>query len=219
MKGMTVSRPLPATHISIEKLSPRHLASAVNVIASAFQANPLADAIFTEIAPENRLLPLTRLFAPVVLTAQRYGLVYVVRRAGQVVGVSVTYPPDKYPLSTTAALFKNLGSYSLRPRYSLRYRRYASYLTENAYNERHWFHYLLGVRKECQGAGIGEALVKHLCRLADADQTPSYLQTEVPKQVAFYEKHGYEVLSEGTVPGLESLKMWNMRRMPQKKTR
>lgn len=211
-----MSRNKAATHISIEKLSPRHLASAVNVIASAFQTNPLADAIFTEIAPESRLLPLTRLFAPVVLTAQRYGLVYVVRRAGQVVGVSVTYPPDQYPLPKTAALLKNLGSYSVWPRYSLRYRKYARYLTDNAYHEPHWFHYLLGVRKENQGAGIGEALVKHLCRLADVDKMPSYLQTEVPKQVAFYEKHGYEVLSESTVPGLETLKMWNMRRLPQK---
>ncbi len=50
---------------------------------------------------------------------------------------------------------------------------------------------------------------------ADADGLPCYLETENPRNVPFYQKHGFKVMSEGEVTSCK-LHVWNMLREPQR---
>ncbi len=63
--------------------------------------------------------------------------------------------------------------------------------------EPHWFLAVMGVDPLHQGKGIGSALIKRGLVPCDRDHLPAYLEASSPKNVPFYERHGFEVL--GTV--------------------
>jgi ribosomal protein S18 acetylase RimI-like enzyme len=58
--------------------------------------------------------------------------------------------------------------------------------------EPHWYLWLLGVDPRCQGKGYGSALLKHMLERIDADHAIAYLESSTPKNVALYERHGFE---------------------------
>ncbi|WP_430423896.1 GNAT family N-acetyltransferase [Phenylobacterium sp.] len=58
----------------------------------------------------------------------------------------------------------------------------------------HWYLWTLGVDPRCQGRGIGSALLKHRLTQIDADGATAYLEASDPKNVPFYERHGFEAL-------------------------
>ena len=78
----------------------------------------------------------------------------------------------------------------------------------------HWYLLLLGVEPDRQGQGIGGTLIEPILRRADAENRPCYLETMKTKNVAFYKKHGFEVVVEDdTEDG--GLHFWTMRRSPR----
>lgn len=58
----------------------------------------------------------------------------------------------------------------------------------------HWYLWTLGVDPRCQGRGVGSALLKHRLAQIDADGATAYLEASDPKNVPFYERHGFEAL-------------------------
>jgi ribosomal protein S18 acetylase RimI-like enzyme len=59
-------------------------------------------------------------------------------------------------------------------------------------------HYLavLGVEPELRGRGFGAALLQPVLNRCDRDGTPAYLESSKERNVAFYERHGFQVLEE-----------------------
>lgn len=51
---------------------------------------------------------------------------------------------------------------------------------------------LLGTRPECQGQGLGSALMSHLNSIADARGMHCYLESSSEGSRRFYKRHGYE---------------------------
>ena len=66
--------------------------------------------------------------------------------------------------------------------------------------EPHWYLAVLGVRAERRGHGTGSALLKPGVARADADGLPCYLESSNPRNVALYERHGFEVTAEHWLP-------------------
>jgi len=66
---------------------------------------------------------------------------------------------------------------------------------------RHWYLWGLGVKPSHQGQGIGGMLIQPVLAQADSDRLPCYLETMNERNVPFYEKHGFRVVSDGVVPG------------------
>ena len=60
----------------------------------------------------------------------------------------------------------------------------------------HIYLWLLGVRPQAQGLGIGSRLLRAGLERADAQGLPVFLETSTPENVALYRRHGFEVLSE-----------------------
>lgn len=69
----------------------------------------------------------------------------------------------------------------------------------------HWYLPLLGVRRAFHGQGLGSALLKHTLAHCDRDGLPAYLEATSPRNVALYERHGFERIGEIRVPAFPTL--------------
>ncbi len=60
----------------------------------------------------------------------------------------------------------------------------------------HWYLPWFGVDPALQGRGLGADLLHHCIGIVDADHLPAYLETPNPRNITFYERHGFEVTGE-----------------------
>ena len=74
--------------------------------------------------------------------------------------------------------------------------------------ERHWHVGPIGVHPELQGRGIGKALLGAFLDMADAQSTPAYLETDVDRNVALYERFGFKVIDQEAISGVSNRFMW-----------
>jgi ribosomal protein S18 acetylase RimI-like enzyme len=63
----------------------------------------------------------------------------------------------------------------------------------------HWHLGPIGVLPDYQGLGIGTMLMERFCKEVDACRAEAYLETDVDKNVRFYEKFGFKVVSESEI--------------------
>jgi len=67
----------------------------------------------------------------------------------------------------------------------------------------HWYLPWFGVDASMQGQGLGGQLMTQCLAIVDASHLPAYLETPNPRNISFYERHGFEVTGEvhaGTCP-------------------
>jgi GNAT superfamily N-acetyltransferase len=57
-----------------------------------------------------------------------------------------------------------------------------------------WYLPWFGVDAASQGKGIGSELMAHCLTIVDGDHMPAYLETPNPRNITFYERHGFEVV-------------------------
>jgi ribosomal protein S18 acetylase RimI-like enzyme len=69
----------------------------------------------------------------------------------------------------------------------------------------------VAVDSHVQGQGIGSQMMRAHTAGLDAAGLMGYLETDKPENVAFYERHGYEVIASQPVLDVPN---WFMRRMP-----
>ncbi len=60
--------------------------------------------------------------------------------------------------------------------------------------EPHWYLATLGVDIKAQGKGMGSILMKHALTRVDREHKVAYLESSNPRNVPFYERHGFEVI-------------------------
>ncbi len=70
--------------------------------------------------------------------------------------------------------------------------------------EQHWHLGPIGVLPAHQGSGIGSILMDRFCKEVDACMTTAYLETDLVKNVRFYEKFGFNVVSESEIFGVKN---------------
>jgi len=64
----------------------------------------------------------------------------------------------------------------------------------------HWYLVWLGVDACRQGEGLGALLIQHTLRKVDEAGLPAYLESPNPKNIAFYQRHGFEVVGRTETP-------------------
>jgi GNAT superfamily N-acetyltransferase len=57
----------------------------------------------------------------------------------------------------------------------------------------HWYLPWFGVDAARQGSGLGGQLLAHCLAVVDEARQPAYLESTNPRNVPFYERHGFEV--------------------------
>ena len=63
-------------------------------------------------------------------------------------------------------------------------------------SDQHWHLGPIGILPSHQGSGIGSELMRRFCKEVDACMAKAYLETDLDKNVGFYEKFGFKVVSE-----------------------
>jgi ribosomal protein S18 acetylase RimI-like enzyme len=72
----------------------------------------------------------------------------------------------------------------------------------------HWYLPWFGVDAAVQSQGFGGQLMTHCLRVIDNDHLPAYLDSPNPRNISFYERHGFVVTGEaqaGTCPPIVSM--------------
>jgi GNAT superfamily N-acetyltransferase len=67
----------------------------------------------------------------------------------------------------------------------------------------HWYLPLIAADPQWLGQGLGAALMKHVLRRCDAEGMPAYLESSNPRNISFYERHGFQIVGQiksGTAP-------------------
>jgi ribosomal protein S18 acetylase RimI-like enzyme len=67
----------------------------------------------------------------------------------------------------------------------------------------HFYLSVLGVEPERQGEGIGSSLMRPALELATGAGVPAYLETATGRNVLLYERVGFAVVEELTIPGTD----------------
>jgi ribosomal protein S18 acetylase RimI-like enzyme len=78
----------------------------------------------------------------------------------------------------------------------------------------HFYLSALGVEPERQGEGIGTALMQPVLARADREEVVAYLETATARNVLLYERQGFSVVEELTLPATD-VHGWLMRRAPR----
>jgi ribosomal protein S18 acetylase RimI-like enzyme len=61
-------------------------------------------------------------------------------------------------------------------------------------HEPHWYLPLIAVDPARQGQQLGDKLLAHGLARCDADRLPAYLESSNPRNLSFYQRHGFEPL-------------------------
>jgi GNAT superfamily N-acetyltransferase len=74
--------------------------------------------------------------------------------------------------------------------------------------EPHWHLGPVGVLPQCQGSGIGTALLQHFCREVDARKAAAYFETDRPWLVPFCQRFGFQVVDDADIFGVKNYFLW-----------
>ena len=178
------------------------------MLARAFRDNPLHVAVLGP-DPVRRLRDNRHSMRDLVPAVRRAGLALEVRQGERCAGALLAAPPHAYPLPPPplpALLYAWLVQ---GPRVRGRWARVFHHLDALHPRTPHWYVAALGVDPPEQRRGLGRALITALCDVADADGAFSYLETDRPENVAFYERAGFAVVRESRCL---DVRIWHMRR-------
>lgn len=87
-------------------------------------------------------------------------------------------------------------------------------LAKDKVDEPHFYLFTLGTDARSQGRGLGAALLERILRTCDEQGLAAHLESSNPRNIPFYERYGFEVVSEVTLGGDGPL-VCPMRRPPR----
>jgi ribosomal protein S18 acetylase RimI-like enzyme len=182
-----------------EVLATSQVKAASELLGRAFEHDPLMLYLVPDARRRVGLLP--AFFRIVLRYCLRYGIVYA---APDLAGVACCLPPGQ--TSPTLTRLTQIGLRGLPPRLGLaglrrflRVSRYTDQAHAQATPGAHWYLWVLGVEPQAQGQGVGSQLLHTLLQQAEARRVPCYLETENPRNVPFYQHHGFRLVSETIV--------------------
>jgi ribosomal protein S18 acetylase RimI-like enzyme len=189
------------------------LNSAVAALTRAFLDDPVMKWIFPDERMRERRLP------PFFASALRSTGLHsedteVVVAAGQVQGCAIWMAPGTWrpPLRRQLAA---LPSVILRLRSRLPVASLTYGALQRVHPERpHWYLSGIGTDPPAQGTGVGSELMRSRLVRCDAAREAAYLESSNESNVPFYQRHGFRVTGELTIPG-GGPTFWLMWRDPQ----
>jgi GNAT superfamily N-acetyltransferase len=195
-------------------ISPEDVGLAAEILARAFHTDPPFEYLILDPARRAQLLP--RFFERFVRHGQIFGEVYTTRQQPEAVAIwlppgSTDIPPERARRSGLDELPEVLGGESFTRLTAILAR--MNDMHHKAMPGDHWYLAFIGVEPDRQGRGIGGALMGPMLARAHHDRVPCYLETFLARNVPFYQRHGFKIVTEGTLPD-SGLAFWTMRREP-----
>ena len=171
-------------------------ASTIDVLVRAFSEDPVAQWIWPDSQQYQMYFPsFVRVFGGKAFT---YGSAYYVDGYA---AAALWLPPDVLPDEyTLISIFQRTVSKQTQKDVFTVFDQMGRYHP----SEPHWYLPLMGVDPLKQGKGLGSELMKHALVQCDQDNNkPAYLESSNPRNIPFYERYGFELLSTiqiGTSP-------------------
>lgn len=177
------------------------------MFALAFAENPNTRAILADPLSKKSLNAMAKITSDAKL-CRKFSNVFVAKIDGKIVGaINFAYWPHCQP-----SLFEKLA---LMPKMIFvmgkalpKAMTVMSAWGKNDPKKNHCHIGPLGVLPDFQGKGIGSKLIKHCLELTDASKTDSYLETDAPKNLPLYQRHGFTVIKEIPIYNYMTWLMW-----------
>jgi GNAT superfamily N-acetyltransferase len=183
--------------MSARRCGPDEVATAVDILASAFYDDPTWSWVFPD--PAERAVQHRLLWQAFVDGAMRYQSVWL---NAETTSAAVWVPPDGSEMSEAqetalmVALEEMLGVDAPRV-----FAVMSAFEAAHPRHEPHFILTLLGTAVAHQGHGHGLQLLQDTLTVVDAAGMPAYLEASNPVNVALYARYGFEVFGSFTVPG------------------
>jgi ribosomal protein S18 acetylase RimI-like enzyme len=170
---------------------------AATVMARAFYDDPFFTFALPDTVRRARILPW--LFEKTIRYGQRYGKIYT---TPSLEGFAMWLGPKNPTMALMGTFQTGLFLLPLKLRWrelvrSMNLANYADQLHKKSFTGRHWYLYGLGVEPSRQGQGVGRALLQPVLAQADREALICYLDTNNEKNIPFYERSGFAVVSHG----------------------
>lgn len=178
-------------------------------MAAAFDGDPVWTWMVEHASdtPERRRRRLEVLFAALLRHALPRGHVFTTADRS---AVAIWSPPGQWKLPLPAML---RAAPSILRASGVRLPRLLARLGEvEKHHEkqppRHWYLEFVATAPAAQGGGLGSVLVADALARFDAEGLPVYLESSNPKNLPFYERHGFEVT--GDLPVTSGPPQWTL---------
>lgn len=209
-------RPVPSSNVGStepKRMEHEELVDASEMLARAFADDP----VWRYLTPDERRWP-TRMapaFRHLIAASVGHGTAWTATGAGGTEGIAAWAPPGRWRFPASAAVRSAPAMVrAFGPAGLLRSTRFLGRVEAAHPSEPHWYLEFLATDAHLRGRGIGSTLIGPGLDRADADGLPAYLESSKFDNVAFYARHGFEVVEE--LVALEGAPpMWRMWREPR----
>jgi ribosomal protein S18 acetylase RimI-like enzyme len=164
-------------------------ASAVSTIVLGFVADPMTRWVLPDSAEYLRIMPL--FVSAFGGRAFEHGTAYVTEGTR---AAALWLPPDVEPDEEAMG---EVVAQSLRPEIADDMQFVLKGMAEYHPHEPHWYLPLIAADPNWIGQGLGTSLMKHALRRCDVEGINAYLESSNPRNIPFYERHGFRVI--GTI--------------------
>lgn len=195
--------------INVRGLEPDELHAALEIVARSMCDNPLhVRALGND--PDRRLRDVRRLQGALLESVLARGSVLCAEYSDSLAGVAGLAKRKLTPVEAIKLLPTIFGGFSavVMARLAVWFTGWVRRLPSGQ------FLHLgpVAVDVSFQGNGIGSAMLRVLCSMADEHGAPVYLETDKPINVRFYRRYGFETLGEARIIGVPN---WFMMRQPK----
>jgi len=204
-RGATTMPAVQPVHL----VRPEEVPAAASSLVRAFYDDPLLEYMFPEARTRRRALH--RFFTlQLRQTPKERGLAYTTEGCHS---TALWVPPRTGPPGAREMIAQVPKLYILGRRAGAALR--LVQLVEPRHPRKpHYYLGGLGTDPSWQHRGLGSAVLAPVLERCDREGKPAYLEVSVEANIAFYNRHGFEVIDEVSVPET-SIRLWLMWRDPR----
>ena len=176
--------------IKISFMGKSDIQESANILSIAMLNNPLHIAVFQGKGEKERI-EIEKMFLKLLIDLP--GIVFVAKERQNIIGVMRMKSCNGQKVIDDSKEAKDENDISWRT--SIWHNEWARHDPQ----DQHWHVGPVGVLPSYQGYGIGSELMRRFCKEVDACLAKAYLETDLEKNVCFYEKFGFKVIFESKI--------------------
>ena len=195
------------------QLSKKHIQPASEVLSRAFQNDPV---LRWQIPDANkRLVKIHNFWKLVLRIGIKYGEVY--GTSENLEGIAIWRPPEKVNISYWK--FIKHGGYKFPFKFGVEVTKRMSFFqaVNNSIRDiymkvPYWYLDVIAVDPRHQGRGFARMLLDPMLKRIDKEQLPIWVETNLKRNVLFYERFDFNILEEIIVPNTNIVNWFMIRR-------
>lgn len=204
---------------TVDRMRPGEQPAVIAMLARAFYDDPLFGYFLPDLVRQSR--GLLAFMGSGVADARPFNEIWVARTGDQdekVACAAVWLPPDGYPRTPRRDLMTIVRGF---PSFARAGSRIAASLqllaaVDRAHHdvgEPHYYLAILGTDPLYQRTGAGKVALQPILDRADTEGRPAYLETQKEENLAYYARHGFELVDK--IESGKAPPVWTMLRRPR----